>query len=154
MLKDEYASVWSCPTAPSSPSEIAAEATAMKQVKILHTDQDYQRALARLSRLMDLDADSDLQISDEMELLGLVISHYERKQFPMEKAGPIEVIKFLMGQQGLKRKDLIPFIGSASRVTEVLNGSRNLNLSMIRRLNEGLGIPMDLLVRTPSNIRA
>jgi HTH-type transcriptional regulator/antitoxin HigA len=72
----------------------------------------------------------------------------------MEKAGPIEVIKFLMGQQGLKRKDLIPFIGSASRVTEVLNGSRNLNLSMIRRLNEGLGIPMDLLVRTPSNIRA
>lgn len=126
----------------------------MKQVKILHTEQDYQRALERLSRLMDLDAEPGSQVADEMELLGLVISHYERKQFPMEKAGPIEVLKFMMEQQGLKRKDLIPFIGSASRVTEVLNGSRNLNLSMIRRLNEGMGIPMDLLVWASGKMRA
>jgi HTH-type transcriptional regulator/antitoxin HigA len=130
------------------------KAAAMKQVRILHSEQDYQRALERLSRLMDLNAEPGSQVADEMELLGLVISHYERKRFPMEKAGPIEVIKFMMEQQGLKRKDLIPFIGSASRVTEVLNGSRNLNLSMIRRLNEGLGIPTDLLVQVPGKMRA
>jgi HTH-type transcriptional regulator/antitoxin HigA len=126
----------------------------MKQIKIIHSERDYQQALERLSRLMDLDARSDSPIADEMELLGLVISHYERKQYPMTKAGPIDVVKFMMEQQGLKRKDLIPYIGSASRVTEVLNGSRNLSLSMIRRLNEGLGIPMDLLVQTPGKMRA
>ena len=126
----------------------------MKQVTILHTDQDYQRALDRLSRLMDLDAEPGSNVADEMELLGLVISHYERRQFPMETAGPIEVLKFMMEQQGLKRKDLIPYIGSASRVTEVLNGSRNLNLRMMHRLNKGLGIPMDLLFQIPGKIRA
>lgn len=123
------------------------EAALMQQVRILHTKREYQSALAKLSRLMDLDTEPGSQVADEMELLGLVISHYERKQFPIEKAGPIEVLKFMLEQQGLKRKDLIPYIGSDSRVTEVLNGSRNLNLSMIRRLNEGMGIPMDLFVQ-------
>lgn len=122
----------------------------MKQVRILHTQQDYERALTRLSRLMDRAAEPGMAVADEMELLGLVIAHYERKQFAMEKAGPIDVIKFVMEQQGMKRKDLIPYIGSASRVTEVLNGSRRLNLSMMRKLHEGLGIPMDLLVQVPA----
>lgn len=126
----------------------------MRQVRILHTDRDYQRALARLSRLMDQDPEPGSATGDEMELLGLVIAHYERKQFPMEKADPIEVVKFMMEQKGLKKKDLIPFIGSASRVTEVLNGSRDLNLGMIRRLSEGLGIPVELLVRVPDKKRA
>lgn len=121
----------------------------MRQVRILHTDRDYQRALARLSRLMDQDPEPGSATGDEMELLGLVIAHYERKQFPMEKADPIEVIKFMLEQKGLKKKDLIPFIGSASRVTEVLNGTRDLNLGMIRRLSEGMGIPVELLVQAP-----
>lgn len=121
----------------------------MRQVRILHTDRDYQRALARLSRLMDQDPEPGSATGDEMELLGLVIAHYERKQFPMEKADPIEVIKFMLEQKGLKKKDLIPFIGSASRVTEVLNGSRDLNLGMIRRLSEGMGIPVEVLVQAP-----
>lgn len=69
----------------------------------------------------------------------------------MEEAGPIEVTKFMLGQQGLKRKDLIPFIGSASRVPEVLNGRRNLNLSTMRWLSETLGVPMD---QAPNKKRA
>ncbi len=82
-----------------------------------------------------------------MELLFLVIGDYEEKHFPMDSPDPIEVIKFMMDQQGLKKKDLIPYIGSASKVTEVLNGARSLSLSMIRRLSEGLGIPADILIQ-------
>ena len=65
-----------------------------------------------------------------MELLGLVIARYERKQFPMERAPPINVIKFMLKQQALKKKALISLIGSACRVTEVLNGTRDLNLGI------------------------
>ena len=59
----------------------------------------------------------------------------------MELPNPIEAIKFRMEQQQLSQRDLIPYIGSRSKVSEVLAGKRPLTLKMIRALNEGLGIP-------------
>lgn len=83
-----------------------------------------------------------------------MIADYERKHFPMSDADPVEVIRFMMDQQGLKKKDLIPYIGSASKVTEVLNGTRSLSLGMIRRLSEGMKIPADTLIRPVQKRRA
>ena len=119
----------------------------MKQVKIIRSHEEHQKALARASKLMNLDPSPGSEEADELELLFLVIGDYEEKHFPMDTPDPIEVIKFMMDQQGLKKKDLIPYIGSASKVTEVLNGARSLSLSMIRRLSEGLGIPADILIQ-------
>ena len=92
--------------------------------------------------------------SDELEVLGLLIEQYEEKHFPMDRPDPVEVIKFMMDQQNLKKKDLIPYIGSAPKVTEVLNGTRNLSLSMIRKLSEGLKIPASVLIRESVKKRA
>ena len=119
----------------------------MKQIGIIHSADEHERAMARVSELMDLDPVEGTPESDEMELLFLVIGHYEKKHFPRGPVDPIEVIKFMMDQQRLKKKDLIPYIGSASKVTEVLNGKRNLSLGMIRRLSEGLGIPASTLIQ-------
>src|SRR5205085_3497315 len=52
-----------------------------------------------------------------------------------------------MEQQDLQQKDLIPFLGSKSKVSEVLAGKRPLTLSMIRALHRGLGIPAESLLR-------
>lgn len=52
-----------------------------------------------------------------------------------------------MEQQGLEDKDLVPFLGQRSRVTEVMNRQRRLSISMIRKLNTGLRIPLDSLVK-------
>jgi HTH-type transcriptional regulator/antitoxin HigA len=54
-----------------------------------------------------------------------------------------------MEQEGLTRKDLTAYIGSPSKVSEVLNRKRPLSLSMIRALHKGLGIPADILVQEP-----
>ncbi len=51
-----------------------------------------------------------------------------------------------MEQQGLERKDLEPYIGSRHRVSEVLSRKRGLSIEMIRRLHEGLKIPLEVLV--------
>ncbi len=67
----------------------------------------------------------------------------------MDSPNPIEAIKFRMEQQGLRNRDLVPYIGSAPKVTEILNGTRELSLNMIRRLSEGLGISVDVLIREP-----
>ena len=65
---------------------------------------------------------------------------------------PIEAIRFVMEQKGLKNGDLIPFLGSRPRVSEILNGKRRLTLKMIRSLNSGLGIPAEILIQDPATI--
>ncbi len=65
----------------------------------------------------------------------------------MDPPDPIEAIRFRMEQQKLTRTDLEPFIGTRTRVAEVLNRRRSLSITMIRRLHEGLGIPAEVLIR-------
>jgi HTH-type transcriptional regulator / antitoxin HigA len=118
----------------------------MDHIKLIKNKHDHIEALARIKKLMDEILVPDSKEADELEVLSLLIEHYEQKNFPIEKPDPIEAIKFRMEQLGLLKKDLIPFIGSASKVTEVLNGSRQLSLNMIRKLNDGLGISVEVLI--------
>jgi HTH-type transcriptional regulator/antitoxin HigA len=115
-------------------------------VKIIKSEKDYEAAMARLSALMSLDPESNSQEENELELIALVIQDFERQTVPPVKADPIESILFRMDQMQLTRKDLIPYIGSISKVSEVLSRKRPLSLPMIRRLNQGLGIAADILI--------
>jgi HTH-type transcriptional regulator / antitoxin HigA len=49
-------------------------------------------------------------------------------------------------QHGLSRSDLVPLLGTASRVSEVLTGKRDLSMTMVRRLRERFDVSADLLV--------
>lgn len=115
-------------------------------VKIIKSAEDYEAGMARLSALMSLDPKPNSKEENELELLALVIQDFERQTVPPVKADPIESILFRMDQMQLTRKDLIPYIGSISKVSEVLSRKRPLSLPMIRRLNHGLGIPADILI--------
>lgn len=65
---------------------------------------------------------------------------------PSPLPDPIEMILYTMDSRGLTRADLEPYIGSRARVSEVINRKRPLSLSMIQRLNTGLGIPAEALI--------
>jgi len=119
----------------------------MINAKIIKSELDYQQALARLSALMDAEYGSPE--GEELELLSVLLEKYEQEHFPIDLPDPIEAIKFRMEQQGLTRKDLVPYIGSQSKVSEVINKKRPLSLTMIRALHEGLGIPAEVLLREP-----
>ena len=90
---------------------------------------------------------------DELELLSLLVQAYEDEAFPIDKPNPIAAIRFRMEQQGLEPVDLVPLIGSRSRVSEVLSGRRSLSLRMIRALTEGLGISADVLIGQPKKFK-
>lgn len=115
-------------------------------VHVIRSSKDYAPAMARLKVLMALDPAAGSEDDNELELLALVVEDYERKTVPPVSPDPIEAVLFRLDQAGLGRKDLIPLIGSASKVSEVLSGKRALSLAMIRRLRDGLGIPADVLV--------
>jgi HTH-type transcriptional regulator/antitoxin HigA len=73
------------------------------------------------------------------------------KHFPLDLPDPVEAIKFTMEQCGLGVKDLVPIIGPANRIYEVLNRKRPLSLRMIWRLHKQLSIPAESLIRPPED---
>jgi HTH-type transcriptional regulator/antitoxin HigA len=113
-------------------------------VKLIKTDSDHQAALARIDMLWN--ATTGTPEGDELELLVHLVTKYEDEHHAIPLPDPISAIRFRMDQQNLKPADLIPFIGSKSKVSEVLSGKRPLSLSMIRKLHSGLGIPLEVLV--------
>ena len=118
--------------------------------RVIHNDTEHREALAELNRLLVLDPADGTPAADELDLLALVIETYEKERFPIGLPEPIEAIRFRMDQAGLSQRDLVPYMGSKSRVSEVLAGKRSLTLTMIRALHEGLGIPAEVLLqRTP-----
>jgi len=117
------------------------------RLKVIKTDAEYEAALVRLDEL--LDAAPDTPEGDEFELWATLIATYEEETFPIDLPDPIAAIRFRMEQAGLKQVDLVPYVGSASRVSEILKGKRSLSLSMIRKLHAGLGIPAEVLLQEP-----
>jgi HTH-type transcriptional regulator/antitoxin HigA len=115
--------------------------------KVIKNEKDYEAALSRIDKIINAEAGTPEW--DELELLGLLVETYEEETYPIDLPDPVTAIRFRMEQQGLKQKDLEPFIGSKSKVSEVLNGQRELSLSMIRKLHTGLGIPAEVLLRQP-----
>lgn len=123
-------------------------------IKVIKSSDDYAQAMARLSALMTLAPKDGSKEDNELELLALVIEDYEHKIVPPVVPDPIEAILFRMDQMQLGRKELEPYIGSISKVSEVLSRKRPLSLSMIRRLHKGLGIPADVLIGGAENSQA
>src|SRR5690606_13810299 len=79
----------------------------------------------------------------------LLVEQYEKEHYPIDLPDPIDAILFRMEQTGLTRKDLMAYLGSSSKVSEVVTRKRPLSLQMIRKLHEGLGIPADILLQEP-----
>jgi HTH-type transcriptional regulator / antitoxin HigA len=117
----------------------------MAAVKPIRTEADYEAALAEVERLWGAKAGTPK--GDRLDVLATLIDAYENEHYPMDPPDPIQAIKFRMDQQGLSRKDLEGIIGTRTRIAEVLNGRRGLSINMIRRLNQKLGIPADILIR-------
>lgn len=115
------------------------------QIRPIRSEDDYKAMLAEVSALIDLDPDANSPEGERLEVLGLLVEAYEEKHFPIAAPTPIEAIKFRMEQSGMTVADMKPYIGPPNRVYEVLNGTRQLSLAMIRRLMT-LGIPAEVLV--------
>lgn len=118
-------------------------------MKVIKSENGYHAALEEAERLVALDPEQATVEAERLELLTLLLEDFEKRNFPFEVADPIEAIKFRMSEQALRQKDLVPLIGSRSRVSEVLGRKRPLTVQMIRSLSVGLGIPLEALVAEP-----
>ena len=116
-------------------------------LKPIKTEDQYEKALARVYELMQTDINVDSAESDELEVLSILVKEYETEHYPIPAPNPLEAIKFRMEQMDMSEKELGEILGYRSRKSEVLSGKRKLSLAMIRKLNEVLHIPAEILIR-------
>ena len=112
-------------------------------IKPIKSEKDYITTLNQIESLMD--AKPNTPQMDELEVLTTLVEAYEAQHYAIDAPDPIEAIKFRMEQEGLKQKDLVPIVGSKSRVSEILNKKRKLTIEMIRKLHKQLNIPIESL---------
>ena len=115
------------------------------EIKPIRSEADYQVLLKETEKLME--SLPGTPEGDRLDVLVTLVEAYEAKHFPIpEPDDPVEVLEYYMESRGLSRSDLIVYLGSKERVSEVFNRKRGLSLEMIRRLHNGLGIPADLIM--------
>ena len=121
------------------------------EVRTIHNKKEYKAALDEIEQLWDAPPKS--AEVERLDVLTLLVEHYEKTNFPIADPDPIEFIEHVMESRGLSRKDLEPIIGHRGRVAEILNRTRPLTLEMIRRLVSQLNLPAEVLVK-PYTLRA
>jgi HTH-type transcriptional regulator / antitoxin HigA len=110
---------------------------------VIENDRDHAEAKALIEKLMESNDSADRA---RMAAQARLIEAYERARWPRRTPSLPDLLTYLMEQHGLSRADLVPLLGTPSRVSEVLNGKRELSMSMVRKLRERFRISADLLI--------
>jgi HTH-type transcriptional regulator / antitoxin HigA len=118
---------------------------------LIDSDTELSRARALVEQLFDSEDPVDVA---RLEAQARLISAYEERKWPRRTVSVADLIRLLMDQHGLTRADMAPILGSASRVSEVLNGKKGLSLAMVQRLRARFRVPADLLLPPPTPLRS
>jgi len=113
-------------------------------IKPIRTEQDHQRAVARIDALFA--ARPGTAEFDELDVLATLVDAYEREHHTIDPPSPVEAIKFRMEQGPFTRADLVKLLGSSAKAAEVLQHKRALSKTMIVRLHRTFAISYDVLL--------
>ncbi|HEY5464333.1 MAG TPA: transcriptional regulator [Hanamia sp.] len=116
-------------------------------LKPIKNNQQYEDVLERVYMLMQKNIKPDSKQSDELEILSILVKEYENEYYPVPKPNPLEAIKFRLEQMNMSETELSEILGNRFRKSEILSGKRKLSLEMIRKLNEALRIPAEVLIQ-------
>jgi HTH-type transcriptional regulator / antitoxin HigA len=121
------------------------------QLRPIKTELDYQNALKQIEKLFDAEPNSPEY--DYLDILTTLVEAYEQKHYPIEAPDAISAILYYLEIRGLSKEDLKAVIGTKERVTAILNKQQPLTLDIIRRLNQNLGIPAEILIKPYSLVK-
>jgi HTH-type transcriptional regulator / antitoxin HigA len=135
-----------------------AEMIAHGAPRIIHNDDELEVYTEALFQLTALENPSRAE-TEAIELLTLLVERYEQEHYAIPAADPVSVVRFLIEQQNLRQRDLIPQFGSESAVSMFMTGQRNLTLEQVRKLSTRFKLPADVFIpkasatRTPSRLK-
>ena len=118
----------------------------MKTIKPVRTKADYNFALARIEKLIALNPRKGTDEYDELDIIGTLVAAYEDIHYPISSPDPVEAVKYMMEEEGLKPKDLIVYFGSKGNVSEFFSRKRGLSIRVIKALHSDFNLPYEVLM--------
>ena len=118
---------------------------------LIDSDGELARARALVDRLWESDEPADVA---RLQAQARLIAAYEESKWPRRRPNTADLIRHLMDQHGLTRADMVPILGTPSRVSEVLRGKKGLSMAMMQRLRARFRVPADLLLPPPKKAQA
>jgi HTH-type transcriptional regulator / antitoxin HigA len=113
---------------------------------LIDNDRELARARALVDRLWDSTDSADIA---RLEAQARLIAAYEERKWPRRPGSVADLVRHLMDQHDLTRADMVPILGTPSRVSEVLSGKKGLSMAMVQRLRARFRVPADLLIPPP-----
>ena len=107
---------------------------------LIDSDAELLRARALVDQLWNSNDPADVA---RLEAQARLIAAYEEMKWPRRPPSVADLIRHLMYQHGLSRADLIPLLGTPSRVSEVMRGKKGLSMAMVQRLRARFRVPAD-----------
>jgi HTH-type transcriptional regulator / antitoxin HigA len=117
------------------------------QPHVLRDEGEFEAAVARVETLLDLDPPSSSAEHEELEFLSVLIEAYEAERDDWPEATPQEIVQEMAEVHGLSRGDLAALLGGRSRLSDFMNGVRDLSKGQALALRDRLHVPLDLLIR-------
>jgi len=116
---------------------------------VISSEKELERLTEEVDRLMTKGIkQGELSPEEErlLELLAVLIETYEDEHYPIPDLSPIEVLKFLMEERGLKQSDLLHIFGSSGITSEVVNGKRSISKAQAKKLAEFFKVSVELFI--------
>jgi len=105
-----------------------------------HNEKSYNKIVSLLDSLIDeIGNDEKHPLASLMETIGSLIETYESQYVNQMKSDPVDILKYLITEHGLKQSDLSD-IGSQGVVSEILSGKRQLNIRQIKTLSKRFSV--------------
>ena len=77
---------------------------------------------------------------EAINLITLLIEHYESQRYPLPEARSVEVLRFLMTSNGVSEGKITPELGFQASASLILLGKRQLNRGHIARLGKRFNV--------------
>ena len=113
---------------------------------VIDSDAELARARALIDKLWDSQDPAD---AARLEAQARLVAAYEERKWPRRVPSTADLLRHLMEQHGLTRADMVPLLGTPSRVSEVLRGRKGLSMAMVQRLRARFRVPADVLLPPP-----
>jgi HTH-type transcriptional regulator/antitoxin HigA len=114
--------------------------------RVITTDEEHERMLAEVEKLMDKGEHRTAEEDSALDLMVRLVKDYEEEHHPLPDPTPHEMLVYLMEQRGLKQADLLPIFKSSGYVSDVVNEKRAISKAHARRLAEFFKVPANLFI--------
>jgi HTH-type transcriptional regulator/antitoxin HigA len=114
--------------------------------RVITSEKENERMIAELEKLDTRGPALTPEEETLAELMTLLVRQFEESKYPLGHAGPLEVLRVLTGNRGLRQRDLVPVFGSSSVASDVFNGKRSISKAHARKLAAHFHVPVSLFI--------